>query len=44
LLVASWDEQAFFSWLAEPVLRQGGSPNLLHHEQADSKSGRKKCA
>ncbi len=27
------DEQAFFSWLAEPVLTDDG-PKLVHHEQA----------
>ena len=28
------EEQAFFSWLAEPVVT-GGSPKLLHHHAAD---------
>jgi hypothetical protein len=28
------DEQAFFSWLAEPVFR-GGAPKLVHHEKAN---------
>jgi hypothetical protein len=27
------DEQAFFSWLAEPVVNEGG-PKLIHHTQA----------
>ena len=27
------DEQAFFSWLAEPVLT-GGAPKLVHHDKA----------
>jgi hypothetical protein len=28
------DEQAFFSWLAEPVVT-GGAPKLVHHDQAN---------
>ncbi len=28
------DEQAFFSWLAEPVVK-GGVPKLVHHHNAD---------
>jgi hypothetical protein len=28
------EEQAFFSWLAEPVLA-GGAPKLVHHEKAN---------
>jgi hypothetical protein len=28
------DDQAFFSWLAEPVLA-GGAPKLVHHEKAN---------
>jgi len=28
------DEQAFFAWLAEPVVN-GGAPKLVHHEQAN---------
>jgi len=28
------DEQAFFSWLAEPVLADG-APKLVHHEKAN---------
>ena len=28
------DEQAFFSWLAEPVLK-GGKPKLMHRDKAD---------
>lgn len=28
------EEQAFFSWLAEPVMT-GGSPKLIHHEKPD---------
>jgi hypothetical protein len=28
------DERAYFSWLAEPVLAEGG-PKLVHHERAD---------
>jgi hypothetical protein len=28
------DEQAFFSWLAEPVLVDG-APKLVHHEKAN---------
>lgn len=28
------DEQAFFSWLAEPVV-QGGAPKLIHHARAN---------
>src|SRR6266513_1607307 len=27
------EEQAFFSWLAEPVVN-GGAPKLVHHEKA----------
>jgi hypothetical protein len=27
------DEQAFFSWLAEPVVT-GGAPKLVHHDKA----------
>jgi hypothetical protein len=27
------EEQAFFSWLAEPVLAEGG-PKLIHHDKA----------
>ncbi len=27
------EEQAFFSWLAEPVVK-GGAPKLVHHEKA----------
>jgi hypothetical protein len=27
-------EQAFFSWLAEPVVT-GGAPKLIHREKAD---------
>jgi hypothetical protein len=28
------EEQAFFSWLAEPVVN-GGAPKLVHHEKAN---------
>ncbi len=28
------DEQAYFSWLAEPVVLDGG-PKLVHHDKAD---------
>jgi hypothetical protein len=28
------EEQAFFSWLAEPVV-QGGAPKLIHHTKAN---------
>ena len=28
------EEQAFFSWLAEPVLK-GETPKLIHHERAN---------
>ena len=28
------EDQAFFSWLAEPVISKG-APKLIHHEQAD---------
>ena len=28
------EEQAFFSWLAEPVLQEG-APKLVHHKQAE---------
>src|SRR5262245_51640635 len=28
------EEQAFFSWLAEPVLTGSGGPKLVHHDKA----------
>ena len=31
---AMHDDQAFFTWLAEPVLTDGG-PKLVHHDEAD---------
>ncbi len=29
------DEQAFFSWLAEPVVTEDGAPRLVHRKKAD---------
>jgi hypothetical protein len=29
------EEQAFFAWLAEPVLDDSGAPKLLHHTKVD---------
>jgi hypothetical protein len=32
------EDQAFYTWLAEPVLAEDGSPRLVQHQQADCKA------
>jgi hypothetical protein len=31
------DDQAFYTWLAEPVVTDDGQPRLVHHKEADCK-------